>query len=128
MRALALPILLSAATPAFATGEFTCAKDKVSIDLLVGHVPFLSVARAVVEVGDKTFTTQPNLIPGTTITVAQAFEDDEHLRLDLADETMAEIIIRLRVFKGRDGDAEAAGGVLTVKGEGAFAVDCTVDE
>lgn len=130
MRALATTLVLAClATPALATGEIVCSNGKgVSVDLLVGHVPFLSIARAVVSVGDKDWSSQPDLMPGTTIAVAHAFEDEGQMLVDIADDGMNEIIIKLRVFKAKDGDKSASGGVLSVKGEGAFVIDCSEPE
>lgn len=124
-RAIAVSAFLLAATPAFATGEITCAGGGASVDFLVGHVPFLSIARAIVSVGDKDWSTQPDLMPGTPIAVAHSFEDSGQMLVDIADDGMNEVTIRLRVFKATEGDKQAAGGVLSIKGEGVFVVDCS---
>jgi hypothetical protein len=120
--------LAAAATPAFATGEITCGNGNgVSVDLLVGHVDVLYVDRAIIQVGDKTWTTQPNLVPGTEISVGQAFADDAVMLVDFAIDGV-DIIGRLRVFNLDENDRRAAGGVFSMKGEGAWAVDCTEPE
>lgn len=124
-RALAASAFVLAATPAFATGEITCAGGGASVDLLVGHVPVLSIVRAIVSVGDKDWSTQSDLMPGTPIAVAHSFEDDAQMLIDMTDDGVNEIIIKLRVFKATDGDKSAAGGVLSVKGAGVFVVDCS---
>jgi hypothetical protein len=124
-RALAAALLVSLAAPAHATGELSCGGEGVSVDLLVGHVDVLSIARAVVSIGDKTWSSTPDTWPGTPISVGQGFEDDRMLVVDFTDENVTEVIGRLRVFKAGEGDSRAAGGVFTFKGHGAYAVDCS---
>jgi hypothetical protein len=121
--------LLAFAAPAQATGEFSCGNGKgVGVDLLVGHVDVLSIARVVVTVGDKVWSSTPESWPGTPIAVGQAFEDDRQLMLDITDDGVSEILGRLRVFKASEGETSVAGGVFTWKGEGAFVVDCSEPE
>lgn len=124
-RALAAVLLLPLAAPAHATGELSCAGEGVGIDLLVGHVDVLSIARAVITVGDKTWSSTPDSWPGTPISVGQGFEDEQMLVVDFTDESVSEVIGRLRVFKGAEGESRAAGGVFTFKGHGAYVVDCS---
>jgi hypothetical protein len=124
-RALVASAFLLAATPAFATGELTCAGGGASVDLLVGHVDVLSISRAVIVIGDQTWSSTPESYPGTPISVGQGFEDDRMLAVDFTDDNVSEIIGRLRVVKAEEGDSRAAGGVLTFKGKGAFVVDCS---
>jgi hypothetical protein len=124
-RALVASAFLLAATPAFATGELTCAGGGASVDLLVGHLDVLSISRSVIVIGDETWSSTPDSYPGTPITVGQGFEDDRMLAVDFTDENVGEIIGRLRVLKAEEGDARAAGGVFTFKGKGAFVVDCS---
>ncbi|WP_442578249.1 hypothetical protein ACSBOB_22240 [Mesorhizobium sp. ASY16-5R] len=118
--------LMASAVPAMATGEISCGNGKgVGVDLLVGHVDVLSISRVVVTVGEKVWSSTPESWPGTPIAVGQAFEDDHQLMLDITDDGVNEIISRLRVFKASEGDTSAAGGVFSLKGEGAFVVDCS---
>jgi len=114
-----------AAWPAQATGEIACGGKGVSIDLLVGHLDVLSIARAVIEVGGTAWSSTPESWPGKPITVGQGFADDRMLAVDFTDENVNEVIGRLRVFKGAEGESRAAGGVFTFKGHGAFVVDCS---
>ena len=122
---LAAGLLASAAWPAQATGELTCAGEGVSIDLLVGHMDVLSIARAVITIGSENWSTAPDIMPGTQITVGQGFEDDRMLVVDFTDGNVAEVLGRLRVVKAEEGDSRVAGGVFTFKGKGAFVVDCS---
>jgi hypothetical protein len=120
-----LLVLAGWAAPANATGEIVCGDGKgVSVDMLVGHVEVLSISRILVDIGDKSWSTQPDLMPGTLIAVGQAFEDDRQLAVDIIDETF-EVLGRLRVFKATEGDVSVLGGVFSFKDEGAFVVDCS---
>ena len=122
-------LLLAAAgwaAPAHATGELVCADGQgVSVDMLVGHLDVLSIARITVDIGDKSWSSQPDVMPGTPIAVGQAYEDDRQILVDITDENVAEVLGRLRVFKASEGDSRVAGGVFSFKGEGAFVVDCS---
>lgn len=110
-----------------ATGEITCAGKGVGVDLLVGHVDVLSVARAVVTIGEKVWSSTPESWPGIPISVGQGFEDERQLFLDIVDEGYS-VIGRLRVFKATEGDKSVAGGVFTWKDRGAFVIDCSEPE
>ena len=124
---LATLMLACAVLPARATGELTCGGEGVSVDLLVGHMDVLSIARAVVTIGDKTWSTAPDLFPGTPITIGQAFEDDRMLVVDFTDADVNQIIGRLRAVKAAEGEVRAVGGVFSFKDHGAFVVDCSED-
>jgi hypothetical protein len=129
-RALAAFSLACAfSSPALATGEISCSNGKgADIDLLVGHVDVLSIARAVVTIGEKIWSSTPDSVPGQPISVGQAFADDQQLMVDITDDGVTEILGRLRVFKLNEGDKSAMAGVFSFKGEGAFAVDCSEPE
>jgi hypothetical protein len=125
--ALALSLALAAiATPALATGEIACSGEGVSVDLLVGRLQVLSVVRAVVTIGDKTWSSSPDIMPGQPIAVGQAYEDERQLLVDFTDDNINEILARLRVFSLHEGESSVSGGVFSFKGEGAFIVDCSL--
>jgi hypothetical protein len=118
-----------ASTPAHATGELSCGDGKdVSIDLLVGHVDVLSVARVVIRAGDKAWSSAPDVFPGEPIRVGQAFADDTQLLVDLTDDAVTEIVARLRLVTLAEGDSRVTVGALSVKGAGAWAVTCSEAE
>lgn len=130
-RLLLLPILCLlafGAAPAHATGDISCsgATDKVSVDMLVGRLPVLSVLRAVIQIGEKTWSTDQSVSPGTPITVGQAFEDERHLLVDFTDGNVEEVVGKLRAFSLEEGENYVSGGVFSFKGEGAFLVDCSL--
>lgn len=122
-------ILASAlwAAPALATGEIVCAGQGVSIDLLVGHVDLLYIDRAIIEVGDRTWTSQPNQVPGTVIGVGHVFEDERQMLVDFTTDG-ADNIASLRVFKLSEADVSKAGGVFQLDGVGVWVVDCSEPE
>jgi hypothetical protein len=122
---LAAGVLASAAWPAQATGELTCTGEGVSIDLLVGHMDVLSIARAVITIGSESWSTAPDVMPGSPITVGQGFEDDRVMAVDFTDENVDQVLGKLRVVKAEEGESRVAGGVFTFKGKGAFVVDCS---
>lgn len=125
----ALGIALAAwAMPAHATGEIVCSGGGASVDLLVGHLDVLVVSRVLVTVGDKSWSSTPESMPGLPISLGQAFEDDRQLLVDIMDDGMGKIIGRLRVFYAADGDKRVSGGVFSFEGEGAWVVDCTEPE
>ena len=75
-RALAAALLVCTAWPAQATGEISCGGEGVGVDLLVGSLDVLSIARAVITIRDRTWSSTPDSWPGQPIAVGQAFEDD----------------------------------------------------
>jgi hypothetical protein len=131
MRAAGAALLLAAglaSSPAHATGEISCTgtSEKVSIEMLVGRLDVLSVIRVVIQVGDETWSTDQSFAPGMPITVGQGFEDDRHLIVDFTDEQVSEIIGKLRTFSLEEGDDYVSGGVFSLKGKGAFLIDCSL--
>lgn len=117
------------ASPAHATGELSCGDGKgVGIDLLVGHVDYLSIARIMISANDKVWSSQPDAMPGLPIAVGPAFEDDRQLILDVLDGGATEVVARLRLFKLAEGEDRAMAGVLSVKGEGVWAIACSDDQ
>jgi hypothetical protein len=130
MRARAACALLAsivAATPALATGEVVCVGKGASVDMLVGHVDLLYIDRVIIEVGDKIWSSHPNQVPGTEISVGHVFEDERQMLVDFTTDG-AENVGSLRVFKLSEGDASRAGGVFQLDGVGVWVVDCSEPE
>ena len=118
-----------AVTPALAT-EWTHCSDKggaASFDYLAGDgLDILAISAITVSAGDKVWASDPANGPGDPVKVGQAFEDTDSVRIDAVDDADARIA-SLKLFKASEGDKSAMGGVLTVKGLGAWAVDCDSD-
>jgi hypothetical protein len=86
----------------------------------------LTVFGAIVGAGDKDWSTQPVYGPGTPITLGQAFQDAQTIRVDVMDEKMEAKVAELRIFKAREGDGDMAmGGTMRIIGVGAWPVSCT---
>lgn len=126
--AAALAVLLASggATPSHASGDILCEGDNVSIDMLVGRLQVLSVLRAVVRIGDKTWSSDQSYEAGTPIEVGQRFEDDRMLLIDFTDESVDQILGRLRAFTLQDGNDSVTAGVFSMKDEGVHVVDCSL--
>lgn len=117
---------LSVVAPASASGEIICEGDNVSVAMLVGRLPVLSVLRTTVLVGDKVWSSDQTVTPGMPIAIGQQFEDEQHLRVDFTDDNVEKVIGRIRTFTLREGDEAMTAGVFAMKGEGVFAVDCSL--
>jgi hypothetical protein len=117
-----------AAAPAHATGDITCsgAGEDVSIDMLVGRLQVLSILRAVIRIGEETWSTDQSYAQGTPITIGQGFEDDRHLVVDFTDAAVSETVGKLRAFALSEGDDYRSGGVFSLKDKGVFLVDCSL--
>ena len=123
---IAWAIMVFAAAPAFASGEIVCEGDNISVDMSVGRLPVLSIFRVVVNIGDKTWSSDQEVTPGTPIAVGQRFEDQQQLLVDFTDDNVETIIARLRAFALEDGDDYVSAGVFSMAGEGVFIVDCSL--
>lgn len=129
MRILAPMVALAAAftaTPALATGDIVCEAEGASVSMLIGRLPVLTILRGVVDIGDKTWSTEPNAVPGLGLAIGQAFEDDRQLIVDFTDANIEEVVGRLRVFSLEEGEDFVSAGVFSMKGEGAYIVDCSL--
>jgi hypothetical protein len=112
-------------SPALATGDMVCSGEGVSIEMAVGHLEVLAVLGVTITIGDKTWSSRPEQIPGTPITVGQAYGDDRQMLVDITDDIVNEVLGRLMVFTASESGDHALGGVFSMKGEGAFAVSCS---
>lgn len=121
-------VIVGLATPALATVEIVCSGKDVSVDLLVGQSASLYVDRVIVGIGEKSWSSNPESMPGTPIGRGQAFQDDRQLLVDITDEDGGEIIGRLRALTAEEGDRRVTGGVFSFVGEGAWVVDCSDPE
>ncbi len=108
--------------PAHATGDISCTGEGVSVDMLVGRLEVLSILRAVVTVGDETWSTDQSYQKGTPIAVGQAFEDDRLMLVDFMDDNLERVLGRLRVVNLEDVSA----GAFALEGKGSWIVDCSL--
>lgn len=125
--AAVLAMCLASAGPAAATGDIYCHNDEaqVGVSLLVSRSEALSILRAIVTIGEESWSSDPGVQPGQPILAGQGFENDGMLLVDFLAEPAGAIIARLRAFSLEDGDAYASGGVFSMKDKGAWVVDCS---
>jgi hypothetical protein len=123
---LAAAGVLALSAPAMATEWIYCgdAADEVQIGLLAGHFQFLDISRANLRVGEEQWSTNPDLEPGTPISIGQHYGGDNQLLVDLTDINSEEVLAELRVFTADEGDYYVQGGILRVPGRGAWVVSC----
>lgn len=116
--------LIALASPAGATEWLVCSAEggKASFSVLAGSLGIGTATDFTLQVGGKSWSTKPG--EGTPVSKLQAFEDDRTILVTLADADMANTVAELRLYKATEGDASVQGGVLSVKGEGAWAVSC----
>jgi len=128
LRVLTILVAVTA-TPAFATEWVHCsdAEGGASFDYLAGDgLDVLSISAITVSAGDKVWASDPANGPGDPVSVGQAFEDSDTIRIDAMDKDFQRIA-SLKLFKASEGDKAAYGGTLTIKGLGAWAVSCDPD-
>jgi len=126
LRALFLLAAIGAASPAFATEWQHCADagGGASFDYLAGDgLGYLKISALTVTAGEKVWASDPANGPGDPVSVGQAFEDADAIRVDALDQN-AQVIAALRLFKASEGEAVALGGTLSIKGLGAWVVSC----
>ena len=126
MRFLILALTLAATTPALATEWQHCADagGAASFDYLAGDgLDVLTISALTVTAGEKVWASDPANGPGDPVSIGQAFEDHDTVRVDALDKSSA-LIASLRLFKASEGDNVALGGTLSIKGLGAWAVSC----
>jgi hypothetical protein len=109
---LLLPALL-AATPALATGGYSCStqgKDPVRIDIVTGHGVAPAIAQVRLHDGTRSWSTAD---ADPAIVIAQSWIDLREVRLDLVDAKVQRYEARLRV---RTTNRLAATGTLERNG------------
>jgi hypothetical protein len=122
---LAVVVVLGLAAPAGATEWIICTSGDgaATASVLVGMVDVLSISRAHIEAGDKTWATDAD--GAARIRIGQAFEDSDNILVDFTDDQVSTIVASLRLFKATEGDNDVVGGILKVPGVGAWSVGCS---
>lgn len=124
MAALAMMLF---ASPALATENIICssADEKAAMGFVVGTTPGLNPLSLTMDANGKSWATKPEG-KQTAILVAQAFSDDEGMKIDITDDNAERIIAKLRVTHGHDeGSEPVTAGTLMIVGEGAWPVICS---
>jgi hypothetical protein len=111
---------------AMATENIICssADQKAAMGFVVGTTPGLNPLSLTMDANGKSWATKPEG-GATAILVAQAFSDDEGMKIDITDDNAERIIAKLRVTRGHDeGSEPVMAGTLMIVGEGAWPVIC----
>lgn len=124
---LAAAAVMAGIVPVQATEWLNCADSAgaASIGLLLGQTDVLSVAAITVTAGDKVWASDVAYGPGDPVSLGQAFEDAETLRVDAMDKDFA-LLAKLRLFKTEDQEGGPVyGGTLSIRDIGAWPVGCS---
>lgn len=128
MRWILATLVLLACSPAMAADWVHCADPggSASFDYLPGDdTGVLSVASLTITAGEKVWASDVTSGPGDPVSVGQAFEDTDTVRIDALDGKAAKLA-ELRLFKTRNVDAPLVyGGTLQITGMGAWVVSCS---
>jgi hypothetical protein len=114
------------ATPVLATEWVNCAAPDgaATFDFLTGTVDVLAVVGLNMTVGEQVWANSAAYGPGEPVSIGQAFEDADTIRIDVVDENVTAIVARLRLFKAAMDGAPVYGGTLDIPGHGAWPVTC----
>lgn len=114
-----------------ATGTIECTgveTSDVSAFISVGRVPVLAVLGARFEAGGQVWATDGPLVGEgeqvVRIVFGQGVDDRSGLRADFTDENVSEIVVSLRTVRASDDKLDAEAGVLSIAGQGVWAVTC----
>lgn len=124
---IALGAMVFCASDALATQNIMCnaPDNKASLEFLVGTTPGLNPLGAGMEAGNKKWATKAG-VGVTPIVIAQAFSDDEGMKIDIADDNLERIIAKLRATWAHDeGSEPVLAGTLLIIGVGAWPVTCS---
>ncbi len=123
---MAVMAMMLCASRALATENITCSSPdkKASLSFLVGTTPGLSPLALTMEANGKQWATKPEE-GAAAILIAQAFSDDEGMKIDVTDDNAEAIIAKLRVSLAHDkGNEPVFAGTLLIVGSGAWPVIC----
>lgn len=116
---------LAIAGPAHATVSISCADMKFDsgIDIVLGAGPVPNVFSVTVSAGGREFTTEPGL-PGEPVSIAQAFDDGELLRIDLVDDQATRRIAAIRLLRADHDTMPLQLGFLQIENEPPISITC----
>lgn len=122
----AVAMIAAMSTPTLATEWIDCsdATNQVTIGVLLGGLDFTQMSRAHLFVGEETWSTDVSIEPGTPILIGDAYFDWKQLLVKLTDDNAETVLAELRVYVIDNDKGDAKGGVLSVPGRGAWAVEC----
>ena len=110
---------LALAGPAGATGSIECGDlgSRARVNILLGAGPVPNVLSVTLAHGDKRYTTVPGQ-PGEQLSIAQAYDDGELVRIDLVDQQAEKQVAAIRILKAdTDTDPFQIGYVQVADGD-----------
>jgi hypothetical protein len=123
---MVLAAIVLGTSSAMATENIICssADQKAAMGFVVGTTPGLNPLSLTMNANGKSWATKPES-GATAILIAQAFSDDEGMKIDITDDNAERIIAKLRVTHGHDeGSEPVTAGTFMIVGEGAWPVIC----
>ncbi len=113
------------AGPAHATQSIGCTdmKSDSSVDILFGAGPIPNFLSVTVIVGDRRLTTVPGQ-PGEQVTIAQAYDDGEVVRVDLIDLQAQNKVAAIRIIRADDEAGPFQIGYVQIEGNVAVGITC----
>lgn len=124
---MASAVLVLSAGAAPATENIVCssADQAAAMGFLVGTTPGVNPLSLTMDANGKSWATKPEG-GQTAVLIAQAFSDDEGMKIDVSDANAEKIIARLRVSYAHDeGSEPVIAGTLHIVGVGAWPVTCS---
>lgn len=116
---------LTLAGPAHATGAIECGdpSSSTSVNILLGAGPVPNVLSVAIKAGGNRFTTVPGQ-PGEQLSIAQAYDDGEIVRIDLVDMQAQKRVAAVRILRA-DGEADPFQiGYVEINGHDPIGVTC----
>ena len=114
-----------------ATGTIECTgvgDPDVTAFISVGRVPVLAVLSARFDADGRVWATAGPLVGDgeqvVRIVFGQGVDDRSALRVDFTDEKVSEIVVSLRTVRASDDKLDSEAGVLSIAGQGVWAVTC----
>ena len=130
--AVALAVLPLMPAGAFATAGMVCdgvGEAEAGVEMNLPRSAGSPPNWVRVDAGGKLYSSLSIDDGAVPIATRQSFDDGDTFRIDLTDDSFADTIIRIRLFRAEEGDAMPVHvGYLHVLGEGVYPIICTEDE
>jgi len=121
----AVIVAVPLAGTAHATVSISCSdmKSDSSLDIVLGAGPVPNVFSVAVSVGGRLLTTEPSM-PGEPVVIAQAFDDGEVFRIDLADQQATKRVAAIRLLRGDHDTLPLQIGFVQIEDEPPVGISC----
>ncbi|MCP5082889.1 MAG: hypothetical protein GY948_14475 [Alphaproteobacteria bacterium] len=113
------------AGPAQAALSIGCTdmKSDSSVEILLGAGPVPNFLSVTIALGDRHLTTVPGQ-PGEQVSIAQAYDDGEVVRVDLVDPQAQNKIAAIRIIRANDKAGPFQIGYVQLEGDVAVGITC----